>query len=490
MLKKISAVVVTVIVLATSLANADEPRPLPDSLLEFFPAEVKDLAEARMQLTNKETEVLVEALSLQENPRRYLLRQYIYHSLRSRPGTEEVISVLATTESEDVKVEIAAILADWGTNYGPIDPYTRFGRTPPFSDAHMLARKIYLAMEQALSSANSPKGIDSIANSLDRFHRRRFLTTIMIAIENAVETGDLEGADTLRQRYQRLLFEGSLPDFYYRSLPSLSVDVPENRPVRVLAFGDFGTGDERQAQAAEAMHRHHSTNPFHFGITLGDNFLPSGINDPDDARWTTLWEEPYGELNIPFFASLGNHDFHDFGSPQAEIAYSSKSPTWNLPAPNYSFRAGHAEFFVLETNVLFDTQIAWLEQSLRNSSATWKIVYGHHPIYSSARSGNVEPNNLIDRLLPVLVENGANMYLNGHDHAFEEWSSQGGVRLFTLGTGGSPLTNIEPDQRALFRTNEHGFSVIEYDEESLTITFRDVNGYDVYRQEITRTEPE
>ena len=48
---------------------------------------------------------------------------------------------------------------------------------------------------------------------------------------------------------------------------------------------------------------------FDFGITLGDNFYSIGMESPEDLRWQTQWEKMYGPLGIPFYATLGNHDW-------------------------------------------------------------------------------------------------------------------------------------------------------------------------------------
>ena len=75
---------------------------------------------------------------------------------------------------------------------------------------------------------------------------------------------------------------------------------------------------------------------FGAGITLGDNFLPAGLDSPTNRRWKSQWEDLYGPMEVPFFASLGNHDYFSFASPLAAMRYGQLSASWNLPAPNYS----------------------------------------------------------------------------------------------------------------------------------------------------------
>ena len=60
----------------------------------------------------------------------------------------------------------------------------------------------------------------------------------------------------------------------------------------------------------------------------------------------------------------------------------------------------------------------WLEQSLASSPARWKIVMGHHPIWSSAGSKFQQARMLRRLILPALCRH-ADMYLAGHEHTLE-----------------------------------------------------------------------
>jgi hypothetical protein len=61
---------------------------------------------------------------------------------------------------------------------------------------------------------------------------------------------------------------------------------------------------------------------------------------------------------------------------------------------------------------------SWLERSLAESQARWKIVVGHHPLWSSAGSKYEQARVLRRLLLPTLCRY-ADLYLAGHDHTLE-----------------------------------------------------------------------
>jgi hypothetical protein len=81
--------------------------------------------------------------------------------------------------------------------------------------------------------------------------------------------------------------------------------------------------------------------------------------------WTARWEELYTPLGIPFYASLGNHHYGHppvicpagKGSPDAEVAYSEHSKSWRLPSRYYTFVAGAARFFAIDTEGLVQDSV-------------------------------------------------------------------------------------------------------------------------------------
>lgn len=62
--------------------------------------------------------------------------------------------------------------------------------------------------------------------------------------------------------------------------------------------------------------------------------------------------------------------------------------------------------------------VSWLEQSLRNSKARWKIVIGHHPLWAGAGGKFEQAHALRGLILPTLCRY-ADLYLAGHEHTME-----------------------------------------------------------------------
>jgi hypothetical protein len=241
-------------------------------------------------------------------------------------------------------------------------------------------------------------------------------------------------------------------------------------------MGDFGSGTQAQRDVAAAIVKMGQAAPFDFGLTFGDNFYPSGMSGTDDPRWRDWWETLYSPLGITFYPSLGNHEWYSDDGAVAEITY--RSPTWKFPAPYYSFTAGPVQFFALDTTEISEEQVLWLDRSLKASTARWKVVYGHHPVFAPERdaSSGLYLKYMQARLWPV-IRGRVDAYLCGHQHAMAHLSPVEGVHLFMSGGGGAPLVKVDPKAPgALFAESTFGFLTLEATPEKMTIAIFDTDG--------------
>jgi hypothetical protein len=213
-----------------------------------------------------------------------------------------------------------------------------------------------------------------------------------------------------------------------RSAPADAVVALPNRDgsFKFGVLGDFGTGDRNQYQMGEQMAAFHQRFTYQTVVLTGDNLY--GSERPQDYR--RKFELPYKALldrGVKFYASLGNHD-------QREQRYYK---LFNMDGKlYYSFRpAADVRFFALETSYPVPEQIAWLEKELKASSSKWKIVFFHHPLYSS---GGRHGSDLRLRavLEPLFVQHNVSVVLQGHDHFYERTTPQKDITYFVVGAGG------------------------------------------------------
>ena len=266
------------------------------------------------------------------------------------------------------------------------------------------------------------------------------------------------------------------PAFVRTPPAAFPVEASLPTPFRVLAFGDYGTAHlagpgSHQAALASVMRARHTTAPFSFGLTTGDNFYPTSFPSPTDPGWKTTWDNQYASLGIPFYISLGNHDWAEPAGPMGEYIYALASKTWRLPALYYTYTAGPAQFFAINTNALTERQLAWLRRELARSTAKWKIVYGHFPVYEET-DYTVEPQRRL--LLPILRQYNVDMYLAGHHHTVQHWQMDG-IDYVVTGAGGASNYSLGDTTRAnparKFVASRPAFAELEVSEGAITVRF-------------------
>lgn len=265
----------------------------------------------------------------------------------------------------------------------------------------------------------------------------------------------------------RALFAGllaALPAFAQAPLPDGSL--------RFLVVGDWGRrGAHHQKETAEQMGRTAAATAAHFIVATGDNIYDDGVKDVHDSLWKYSFGDIYTapSLQIPWYVSLGNHDYRT--NPQAQVEYTLFSPRWKLPARYYAVvwqvtAEVSAGFFVTDTSPFISSyyketkyaaqvssqdtkaQLAWLESKLAASKAQWKFVVGHHTIYSSSAK-HEDSEDMIRLVRPLLEKYGVQAYLNGHDHDMEV-IKEGPVHYITSGAGSSVRGEMNPGPNSLF----------------------------------------
>jgi hypothetical protein len=225
-----------------------------------------------------------------------------------------------------------------------------------------------------------------------------------------------------------------------------------------------------QAAVAHAMRRFCDGPPAcEFAVMLGDNIYPdgatAGADGRDDAeRFRKVLHDPYAPLaafsqEFRIYVALGNHDWRTSREgAMAQVRYLEETRPFYMDGIRYRVAPTgdprEVEIFVLDTHVLLSGvtvledeladdgselhteevdpppawslpqndvergMVDWLEKSLAESPARWKIVIGHHPIWSSAGSKFQQARALRALILPAMCRH-ADFYFAGHEHTLE-----------------------------------------------------------------------
>ncbi len=189
-----------------------------------------------------------------------------------------------------------------------------------------------------------------------------------------------------------------------------------------LVFAVLTDAQGANAEPNLARDRHYRQSPWRLAEAV------RVINNVDDVAFTIhlgdmiddypdTWEVAlpiYGQLFMPAYHVLGNHDVRSGGKPEA-------MRRMQLSDAYYAFDAGDWRMIVLDTSdnvgMLDEAQLAWFVAELLTCRRA--IVLGHHP-------------EAFALLAPLMVRAGnAPIYFCGHNHT-GGYAQQDGVHMVNL----------------------------------------------------------
>lgn len=269
-------------------------------------------------------------------------------------------------------------------------------------------------------------------------------------------------------------------------------------PIYVYPETTIATEQGGAAAVGQAMASLCQQAPCDFAIQLGDNIYPDGAdaNDgkDDQKRMNELILKPLTPLlleqpELVVYSALGNHDWKTSRKGvELQRQWMAKQKNFHMGEKGYySYKKGtpgnDIEFFVIDSNMLLSgqtfyevplnpdgsegdlteamtsghaelekhdphegpvnnedkTQLTWLQQGLANSTAKWKIVYGHHILWSIGGTKYSEGHVLRKLIMPTLCQY-ADAYIAGHEHDLELLTDD--CSLYPEAKSNSPLPLI------------------------------------------------
>jgi uncharacterized protein (TIGR03382 family) len=276
--------------------------------------------------------------------------------------------------------------------------------------------------------------------------------------------------------------------------------VPGTRHVHFAAVGDFGTGGNDERQVASSIL---AGKPDVF-LALGDNAYESGT----EAEIQNNLFAPLAAVlaEVPFFPVAGNHEYvTNQAQPYLDNLYLPTSPSGG--ERYYSFDWGHVHFVGLDSNCAVGlaskdrctmaAQRAWLEQDLAASKADWKIVYFHHPPWSSGAHGS--QLTMRHEFGPLFEKYGVDLVLTGHDHNYERSrpmlgdnvapAGTRGITYLVVGGGGATLRAFDtalPSWSVIRNATDHGFLDVDVSEGTLTAKVLTPSGKEIDSFKLTK----
>jgi hypothetical protein len=234
-------------------------------------------------------------------------------------------------------------------------------------------------------------------------------------------------------------------------------------PIRFVALGDGGNGSEAHNAIAKRM----SEVPFDFMIILGDIANEHGTPKEIEEHFFV----PYRDFlrYVPAYPSLGNHERHTRkGKPYLDA--------FVLPGEEryYSFDWGDVHFAAIDTTQRDREQLGWLAADLASTKQRWKIVFGHHPMYTSGRR-SASAVDTRKAFAKIITDNKVDLVLTGHEHQYERFRVAN-VNYIVGGGGGARLMPFWGNKGALKQVVAHHFLSFEVTAEKLEMKVIDIDG--------------
>lgn len=290
--------------------------------------------------------------------------------------------------------------------------------------------------------------------------------------------------------------------------------VKETGALNFIAMGDWGrNGADHQKQVAKQMGITATDIKAQFIVSTGDNFYPSGVISEQDPLFRTSFEDIYTDFSLQWdwYVVLGNHDYKS--NPDAQVAYSKISRRWKMPARYFSKKFpinGDVNNQVLiafiDTNPLIkefysnaeygpnvkgqDTtaQKRWIAKTLSDTdpSIKWKIVVGHHPIYTGgSRTDGYDTKAVRSSLQSTFEKYGVDVYLTGHEHSLQHIKPEGKTHHFISGAA-SEKTPVKLIPGAEMVASEYGFMLFSVANNQIRVQTINDEGEIIYNTVIAK----
>lgn len=231
---------------------------------------------------------------------------------------------------------------------------------------------------------------------------------------------------------------------------------------------------------------------------------PNRVIAPGDIQYDsgatsefTSFDASWGQFKGLVAPAPGNHDY---GTPGAAGYFSYFGAAAGDPSQGfYSFDLGSWHIISLNSNCAADgtcsdtqigtseAQVQWLKSDLAAHPGACTLAFWHHPLIGD---GNGGPNPSLKPLWDALYAHGADLVLNGHDHAYERFvpldpagasDPTRGVTEMVVGTGGEDhigLTYTPATDARLVMAQDTAFgaSFITLQPDRFTWDYREIDG--------------
>jgi len=271
---------------------------------------------------------------------------------------------------------------------------------------------------------------------------------------------------------------------------TFNTSVQRSTPFSFTVYGDSRGLSERHKKIIKGII---SKNP-DFVINTGDLITAVDVDAGTLSyrEWKEMFFSTAKDLikNTPMYLAIGNHELREGAAHWIYKFFAF--PDYN---GYYSFNYGNAHFTILNSNAVQNIKVPdyrpgtqqynWLKKDLKSSTAKWKFVIFHHPLYASPSESIWKlACEKMKVLAPVFEQYNVDVVFNGHIHAYErsyplrnnKIDEENGVVYITTGGGGASLSKCEEGNwwTAKFAYAHH-YCIMKINKGNLEMQVYDIN---------------
>jgi hypothetical protein len=227
-------------------------------------------------------------------------------------------------------------------------------------------------------------------------------------------------------------------------------------------------------------------------LFLGDLVFSGGLSQLN--QWNSIIA-PITNADIPVYPTMGNHEL-DIGLASGQEAYRDN---FELPTNGpfgydelaYSVEHKNALFVCLDSyyfdgqtffsNQITNTQLAWLNNLLGNTTKKFKFIFTHSPAYPvDGHIGSSLDSNQAQRdaFWNILDDRQATIFFAGHEHLYSRWgissavnsSWNNNVLQIIAGGAGAPINISNSGGEADVIISQNHFVVVDINGNNLVLT--------------------
>lgn len=219
----------------------------------------------------------------------------------------------------------------------------------------------------------------------------------------------------------------------------------QGMPARLLAAGDIGEcGPDRKPRGPLRGTAALLDDRPGLVLAIGDE----AYRDGTAGDFADCYDPAWGSVRARTLPVPGNHEYHSKDATPYFNYFGGQAGPPGAGWYSVDFAGWH--IVGINSNLPLDAdsaQLRWLRDDLAHRPRGCLLAFFHHPRFSSGQHGD---NMAMDAVWRTLVQGGADLVLNGHDHHYERFAPQDangkadphGTREFVVGTGGAGLGSI------------------------------------------------